>query len=89
MDCHFQHAHIINSLTSNQRFKFNRLLFGIKVSKDLFHESMNHITSGLYVVISIAYDICIFGKNEKGHDVNMKKIHGKNSGKWVSPVTVL
>ena len=66
-----------NSPASNQRYKFNRLPFGINVSQDLFQESMDHITSGLHGVISIADDICIFGENENDHDVNMHKFMEK------------
>ena len=49
------------------------------MSQDLFKESMDHITSGLHGIISIADNICIFSENEKDHDVN-----SKSSRKWVS-----
>ena len=61
-----------NSPASNQRYKFNRLPSGINVSQDLLQESMDHITSGLHGVISIAYDICIFGENGKDNDVKIQ-----------------
>ena len=66
-----------NSPASNQRYKFNRLPFGINVSQDLFQGSMDHITSGLHGVISIADDICIFDEDGKDHDVNMQKFMEK------------
>ena len=66
-----------NSPASNQRYKFNRLPFGINVRQDLFQESMDHITSGLHGVVSIADDICIFDENEKDYDVNMHKFMEK------------
>ena len=66
-----------NSPTSNQRYKFNRLPFGINVSQDLLQESMDQITSGLHGVISIPDDTCIFGENGKDHDVNMQKLMEK------------
>ena len=66
-----------NSPGSNQRYKCNRLPFGMNVSQDLFQQSMDHITSGLHGVISIADDICILGENEKDHDANMQKFMEK------------
>ena len=60
-----------SSPASNQRYKFNRLPFGINVSQDLFQEAMDAITRDLDGVISIADDICVFGVDEKHHDENL------------------
>ena len=46
-----------NSPSSNQRYKFNWLPFGINVSQDLFQEAMDAITKDLDGVVSIADDI--------------------------------
>ena len=55
----------------SKRYKFNRLPFGINVSQDLFQEAMDNITRDLKGVISIADDICVFGKDEREHDTNL------------------
>ena len=55
----------------SQRYKFNRLPFGINVSQDLFQEAMDNITRDLKGVLSIADDICVFGKDEREHDTNL------------------
>ena len=70
-----------------QRYKFNRLPFGINVSQDLFQEAMDNITRGLEGVISIADDICIFGKDEKEHDANLHVFmeKAKNNGLVLNP----
>ena len=63
-----------SSPSSNQRYKFKRLPFGINVAQDLFQEAMDTITRNLNGVISIADDICIFGANETDHDENLQKL---------------
>ncbi len=63
-----------SSPSSNQRYKFNRMPFGINVSPDLFQEAMDAITRGLDGVISIADDICVFGVDEKQHDENLNNL---------------
>ena len=53
------------------------------MSQDLYQESMDHITSYLHCIISIADDICIFGENEKDHDVNMHKFMENAVKNWL------
>ena len=63
-----------SSPSSNQRYKFNRLPFGLCVAQDLFQEAMDKITSELNGVISIADDICVYGKDEEEHDRNLHNL---------------
>ena len=63
-----------SSPSSNQRYKFKRLPFGINVSQDLFQEAMDHVTNGLDGVISIADDICVFGRDEQEHNRNLHSL---------------
>ena len=56
-----------NSPASNQRFMFKRLPFGLSVSQDLFQEAMDQLTSNCDGVISIADDICVYGRNTADH----------------------
>ena len=44
-----------------QRYKFNRLPFGLSVSQDLFQAAMDKITRGQPGVIAKADGICVFG----------------------------
>ena len=71
-----------SSPSSNQRYKFNPLPFGINVSQDLFQEAMDAITRDLDGVISIADDICVFGVDEKHHNENLHNLilHAKAHG---------
>ena len=63
-----------NSPSSNQRYKFNRLPFGVNVSQDLFQEAMDEITRDLDGVISIADDLCVYGSSEAEHDRNLHQL---------------
>ena len=63
-----------SSPSSNQRYKFKRLPFGINVSQDLFQESMDEITRDLDGVISIADDICVYGNDAEDHDRNLHNL---------------
>jgi len=53
------------------RYCFQRLPFGLNVSQDIFQSMMDVALEGLSGVISIADDICVFGKNEDDHDRNL------------------
>ncbi len=66
-----------NSPASNQRYKFDRLPFGINISQDLFQEAMDKITRDLDGVISITDDICGFGKDDDDHYANIHKLMKK------------
>ena len=63
-----------NSPASNQRYKFNRLAFGLKVAQDIFQEQMDLITRNLHGVISIADDIIVYGSDEKEHDTHLHNL---------------
>ena len=58
---------VFSSPSSNQRYKFKRLPFGINVAQDLFQEAMDTTTRDF-----IADDICIFGADETDHDENLQ-----------------
>ncbi len=63
-----------SSPSSNQRYKFKRLPFGLCVAQDLFQEAMDAITRDLQGVISIADDICVYGKDNEEHDTNLHNL---------------
>jgi hypothetical protein len=61
-----------NSPASNQRYKFNRLAFGLKVAQDFFQEAMDTITRDLRGVIAIADDPVVFGVDDEDHEANLR-----------------
>ena len=56
------------------RYRFKRLPFGINVSQDLFQKKMDEVLFGLDGVISIADDICVFGRDPEEHSKRLREL---------------
>ena len=54
-----------------QRYLFQRLPFGLNVSQDEFQNQMDEILENLPGVVSIADDVCVYGKDENEHDMHL------------------
>ncbi len=68
-----------NELTTfnspNGRYRFRRLLFGLRVSQDIFQQKMDQILleagDGL---LGIADDVCVFGEDDDKHDEALHRL---------------
>ncbi|CAB4008165.1 Hypothetical predicted protein, partial [Paramuricea clavata] len=56
------------------RFRWLRLPFGLNVSSEIFQIRLNQELLGLEGVRCIAYDILVYGTNEKDHDQNFERL---------------
>ena len=65
------------------RFRFNRLRFGLVVSKDVFQRHLDSALDGLKGVNGIADDILVYGSTEQEHDNNMSNLMNGALGKVI------
>ena len=52
-------------------YRFKRMLFGLKMSQDIFQTHIDQTFEGCRGVIGIADDIVVYGDSEASHDANM------------------
>ena len=52
-------------------YRFKRMLFGLKMSQDIFQTRIDQTFEGCRSVIGIADDIMVYGDSEASHDANM------------------
>ena len=52
-------------------YRFKRMLFGLKMSQDIFQTRIDQTFEGCRGVIAIADDIVVYGDSEASHDANM------------------
>ena len=57
--------------THKGRYRFKRMPFGAKMSQDVFQMKMDLIMERCPGVISIHYDIVVYGVSEEDHDANL------------------
>ena len=57
--------------THKGRYRFKRMPFGAKMSQDVFQMKMDLIMEWCPGVISIHYDIVVYGVSEEDHDANL------------------
>ena len=56
------------------RYKFLRLLFGLKVRQDIFQQKMNQILEECQGALGISDDVSVYGKTEEEHDENLRTL---------------
>ena len=61
-------------ITTQGRFRWCRLPFGLKVSGDIFQRKLNESLAGTQGVVCVADDILVYGNSEKDHDEKLKKL---------------
>ena len=52
-------------------YRFKRMLFGLKMSQDIFQTRIDQTYEGCRGVIGIADDVVVYGDSEASHDANM------------------
>ena len=60
--------------THKDCYRFLYMLFGLKMSQDVFQMWMDQIIHGLPRIIAINDDICVYGKDTIEHDENLLKL---------------
>ena len=61
-------------ITTQGRFRWCRLPFGLKVSSEIFQRKLNESLAGTQGVVCVADDILVYGNSEKDHDEKLKKL---------------
>lgn len=56
------------------RYMFSRLPFGVSSAPEVFHKQFKQIFEGIPGQISYIDDLLVFGKNQKEHDNNLRKV---------------
>ena len=56
------------------QYRFLRMLFGLKMSRDVFQSKIDQTFEGCEGVVSIADDIVVCGKTDEEHDQHMHEM---------------
>ena len=69
-----QSSYLTTIITPFGHYRWHRLLFGMKVSSEIFQRKLNECLAGLSNVVCIADDILVFGKNTEEHNEMLQKL---------------
>ena len=67
-------SHLTTFNTHKGRYRFLRMLFGLKMAQVVFQMRMDQITERLPGIIPIHDDICVFGKTQEQHDKHLLQL---------------